>query len=127
MNICVIGSMRDFGRIQQIANDLQQRGNHVTLPIDTSEARFADARMAKKEFMKGMYEQVKLCDSVLVVNDSPRDGYDNYIGPNTFLTMGMAMALGKDVFALGQWDPKLPYNEELEAMGVNVIDIQKRF
>ena len=127
MNICVIGSMRDLDSMEHIANSLKERGDRVTLPVDPSETRFADRPEAKREFMKNLHDKVKQCDSVLVVNDSPRAGYDNYIGPNTFLTMGVAMSLGKDLFALAKWDSKLPYNEELEAMGVNILDIQKRF
>lgn len=119
--------MRDFERIRDIAEELKQQGRKVLTPLDTSGARFADRTQAKNEFMKGMYEQIKQCDSVLVVNDRTRNGINGYIGPNTFLQLGMAMALGKTLYALSKWDDKLPYDEELQAMGINVIDIQKRF
>ncbi len=127
MTTCVIGSLRNLGRIEDIANELRQKGQKVLMPMDTSGAHFADRVQAKSEFMKGMYEQIKSCDAVLVVNDAPRAGMEGYIGPNTFLQLGMAMALGKRLYALSKWDQNLPYNEELEAMDINVIDLQQRF
>ncbi len=127
MTTCVIGSMRDFDRIQDIAGVLKQQGRKVLTPVDTSGARFADHVQAKNEFMRSMYEQIKQCDAVLVVNDRDRNGLKGYIGPNTFLQLGMAMALGKTLYSLAKWDEKLPYDEELSAMGISVMDIQRRF
>ncbi|MBI5654625.1 nucleoside 2-deoxyribosyltransferase [Candidatus Uhrbacteria bacterium] len=127
MTTCVIGSMREYDRIQDIAGQLKQKGRKVLTPLDVSGDRFADHVQAKNEFMRGMYDQIKQCDAVLVVNDRTRNGIQGYIGPNTFLQLGMAMALGKTLYALNKWDDKLPYDEELQAMGINVIDIQNRF
>ncbi|MDQ7814728.1 MAG: nucleoside 2-deoxyribosyltransferase [Patescibacteria group bacterium] len=127
MTTCVIGSLRNLARLQDIAEILRQKGQKVLVPIDTSSAHFADRVKTKNEFMKSMYEQIKSCDAVLVANDTPRGGLEGYIGPNTFLQLGMAMALDKRLYALAKWDKNLPYDEELEAMGINVIDIQQRF
>lgn len=127
MTTCVIGSLRNLARLKDIAEILRQKGQKVLVPVDTSGAHFADRVKTKNEFMKGMYEQIKSCDAVLVANDAPRGGMEGYIGPNTFLQLGMAMALGKRLYALAKWDKKLAYDEELEAMDINVIDIQQRF
>lgn len=124
MTTCVIGSMRELNRIQDIASLLRERGQKVVLPLDSSGALFADRPKAKRDFMQGMFEQIKDCDAVLVVNDAPRGGLKGYIGPNTFLQLGMAMAQGKTLYALEKWDEHLPYNEELEAMGINLLDIK---
>lgn len=126
MNICLIGSMRDLVRIQEIARELQEHGHKVVLPVDMSEARL-DRVQAKRAFMNGMFENIKKCDTVLAVNDSPRAGMHGYIGPNTFLQLGMAMSLGKTIFSLSKWDPRLPYAEELDAMGINLLDLKLPF
>lgn len=124
MNVCLVGSMRDLARIQEIAGELKQRGHTVRTPIDLSDARFADRTRAKGEFMKGMFEQIKKCDTVLAVNDVTRGGLDGYIGPNTFLQLGIAMSMGKSLFCLRKWDDRLPYKEELDAMGINLLDLR---
>jgi nucleoside 2-deoxyribosyltransferase len=127
MNICVIGSLRDGERIQEIARELKSKGHSVHTPIDQSEARFADRVQAKHDFMKGMFDQIKNCEAVLAVNDSDRGGMHGYIGPNTFLQLGMAMALSKPLFCLAKWDERLPYAEELNAMGINLLNIKLPF
>jgi len=124
MTTCVIGSMRDLNRIQDIAGLLRDRGQKVVLPLDTSGALFGDHAKAKHDFMQGMYEQIKKCDAVLVVNDAERGGLNGYIGPNSFLQLGMAMAMGKTLYALDKWDERLPYNEELGAMGITLLDLK---
>jgi nucleoside 2-deoxyribosyltransferase len=127
MNICLHGSMRDSGRILEIARELKNHHHRVSTPLDLSEGRFADKTQAKRDFMQGMFEQIKICDSVLAVNDTSRGGVQGYIGPNTFLQLGIAMALGKQLFCLAKWDDRLPYKEELDAMGINLLDIKLPF
>ncbi len=127
MNICLVGSMRDVERIKEIGNILKERGHRVIMPVDASDAHFADRAKAKHEFMQGMFNNIKQCESVLAVNDVPRGGVEGYIGPNTFLQLGMAMALGKPLFALKKWNERLPYKEELDAMGITLLDIKLPF
>ncbi len=127
MTTCVIGSLREYDRIKDIGDSLKDIGHKVLLPLDMSGARIADHLQAKNKFIRGMYDQIKQCDAVLVVNDLPRDGMQGYIGPNTFLQMGMALSLGKRIYALNKWDERLPYNEELQSMDIEMLDLQRRF
>lgn len=127
MNVCLVGSMRNYDRILRLAKSLRESGHTVTTPVDLSEGRFADRQKDKAEFMRGMFEAIKECGNVLAVNDAERAGYKGYIGPNTFLQLGMAFALGKTLFCLEKWDPRLPYNDELAAMDIKKLDIQIRF
>ncbi|MFZ2804125.1 MAG: hypothetical protein WA001_02790 [Patescibacteria group bacterium] len=127
MNICLVGSLRDGERIQEIARELEGRGHKVSTPLDQSEARFGDRSQAKHAFMQGMFAQIGKCEAVLAVNDSERGGLQGYIGPNTFLQLGMAMAQGKTLFSLAKWDERLPYKEELDAMGINQLDLKSQF
>ena len=124
MNICLVGSLRDYDRMEEIGGELRKNGNTVVLPLDESEERFADRVEAKAEFMRHMSENIKSCDSILAVNDNERDGRLGYIGPNTFLQLGIGMSLGKPLFALAKWDPNLPYNDELSAMGIQMLNVR---
>lgn len=127
MNICLIGSMRNLTRMERLAEDLRQRGHTVRVPIDLSEEGFSDRLQEKAEFMRRMYDEIQNCDTILVVNDEQRLAYQGYIGPNTFLQLGIGFALEKQLFCLHPWDPKLPYDEELRAMNIQKLDIQIRF
>ncbi len=93
-------------------------------PLDMSDRRPTERMQAKKEFMKGMFDQIGKCEAILAVNDRPRGGMQGYIGPNTFLQLGMGMSLGKPLFSLAKWDARLPYAEELDAMGINMLDLK---
>lgn len=127
MNICLVGSMRDYARIEEIARELREHGHAVVLPLDESEARWSDRVQAKRQFMQSVFEKIKMCDAVLAVNDAVRGGMQGYIGSNTFLQLGLAMMLNKLLFCLAQWDKRLPYAEELNAMGIQILDIRTPF
>ena len=120
--------MRNLGRIRELAKTLEQHGHQVTLPVDLSEAGTVVDRVKQKSlFMRQMYKEIQSCDSILAVNDETRSGYEGYIGANTFLELGIGFALGKQLFCLNHWDPKLPFDEELSAMNIQRLDIHQRF
>ncbi|MBD3251182.1 hypothetical protein GF380_01785, partial [Candidatus Uhrbacteria bacterium] len=125
--VCLVGSMRNLARMEQLSKELEERGHEVLLPVDVSENRFTDRMQEKAEFMRRMFDEINSCDTILAVNDEQRLAYRGYIGPNTFLQLGMGFALGKKLFCLQEWDERLPYNEELNAMNINQLDIQVRF
>lgn len=116
--------MRNYDHILNLAKDLQDAGHRVSVPIDLSERGYSDRTKMKAEFMKNMFESIRSCDSILVVNDIDRGGYSGYIGPNTFLQLGLGFSLGKTLYCLENWDKRLPYNEELEAMNIRQLDIK---
>lgn len=119
--------MRNLDRMERLSHDLQARGHTVRVPVDLSEGGFTDRMQQKAEFMRTMFDEIRSCDTILAVNDEERSGYSGYIGPNTFLQLGMGFALGKQLFCLQEWDPRLTYNEELRAMNIQKLDIQVRF
>ena len=127
MNICLVGSMRNLERMQQLAKDLEARGHTVQIPVDLSEGGFANRVQEKAQFMRQMFDTIKSCDTILAVNDEERGGYGGYIGANTFLQLGMGFAMEKQLFCLEEWDHRLPYDEELRAMNIHKLDIQIRF
>ncbi len=125
MNVCLVGSMRNLVRMKELGKELENRGHRVTLPVDLSEAGMVDRAKQKTLFMKRMFDEIKDCDAILAVNDETRSGYEGYIGANTFLELGMGFAIGKQLFCLDHWDPKLPYDEELRAMSIQKLDIHQ--
>lgn len=124
INACLVGSMRNYDHILNLARDLQSAGHSVQVPVDLSERGFTDRKQMKAEFMKNMFDNIQTCDSILVVNDLDREGYKGYIGPNTFLQLGLGFSLGKTLYCLEDWDERLPYNEELDAMNIRKLDIK---
>jgi hypothetical protein len=115
--------MRNYERMIRLAQHLRERGHTVSVPVDISEQSFADHMQAKARFMREMFEVIRNCEQVLAVNDEQRVGYSGYIGPNTFLQLGLAFSLGKTLYCLSNWDPRLPYDEELRAMNIKKLDI----
>lgn len=107
----------------RLSTHLKEQGHSVKVPVDVSSQGFADRKQEKHKFMKEMFGIISDCDQVLAVNDEQRTGYQGYIGPNTFLQLGMAFGLGKSLYCLSAWDERLPYNEELQAMNIKKLDI----
>jgi nucleoside 2-deoxyribosyltransferase len=126
MHVCLVGSMRNLARMRELGKELELRGHKVTLPVDMSESGFTDRHKQKSTFMRTMFDEIKVCDAILAVNDETRQGYEGYIGANTFLELGMGYALGKQLFSLERWDSKLPYDEELRAMDIAKLDIHQK-
>ena len=127
MHVCIVGSMRNLVRMKELGKELENRGHQVTLPVDMSEDKLADRSKRKAVFMRTMFDEIKDCDAILAANDETRQGYEGYIGANTFLELGMGYALGKQLFCLENWDKRLPYEEELRAMSISKLDVRQRF
>lgn len=65
--------MRNYDHILNLAKDLQDAGHRVSVPVDLSERGYSDRTKMKAEFMKNMFESIRSCDSILVVNDIDRE------------------------------------------------------
>ena len=66
----------------------------------------------KKEAMLRHFYKVTWGDVILVLNPE-KNGIPGYIGPNTFLEMGLALCLEKRIFVLNPLPDPSPYREEL--------------
>ena len=102
---------------------LEQNGHMCLVPHDTDEfirggiQKSSDAvfRKINHDLIRKHYEKIKEADAVLILNMS-KNGIENYLGANTFLEMGFALALNKTIFLLNPL-PANPYiQDEAEAM-----------
>ncbi len=66
------------------------------------------------------YNKIKNSDAVLVCNID-KNKIDNYIGPSTFLEMGIAFHYGKKLFLLNDI-PTMNLRDEVEAMQPIIIN-----
>jgi len=71
--------------------------------------------------VKEHFDKVKAGDAILVLNYD-KLGKLAYIGPNTFLEMGVAFHENKKIFLLNSPSPLDPNLEEIEALEPVVLD-----
>lgn len=82
------------------------------LPPQTSEEKIKGK--IKHDFIRKHFQKIEESDAILVLNYS-KNGIKNYIGPNTFLEIGIAYYLQKKIFLLNPI-PKTYLWEEVNAM-----------
>lgn len=75
----------------------------------------------KYELMKKHFDLIKNCDRIVVLN-LDKNGIKNYIGGNTFLEMGVAFALEKDIYLTNPIPENLSYTEEIKGMKPHVMN-----
>lgn len=143
MKIVICGSIDFTPKIKEVADMLEGSGHEVVIPITSQ--RILNGELTMEEFKKekqksgdGAFRR-KIKDDVikryykiigesdaLVVLNLEKNGVKNYIGGNTFLEMGFAYVLGKNIY-LYNGIPDLSYKEEILAMQPVVIsgDISK--
>jgi nucleoside 2-deoxyribosyltransferase len=66
------------------------------------------------------YERIGSSDVLLVVNPE-KNGIEGYVGANTFLEMGFAFVLEKQIYVLNPIG-ELPYSDEIVAMEPVVLN-----
>jgi hypothetical protein len=145
MNITICGSIAFHAEMDEAKKELEALGHEVKLPpyevkdengvmIPVKEyyakrkASNIDAGWIwerKAEAIKWHFDKVAWSDAILVLNYDKND-ITNYIGPNTFLEVGLAFYLGKKIFFLRDI-PEMSSKEEYLAMGPIVIhgDLKK--
>lgn len=105
-NIVLCGSMKVKDKMLEVANQLEEKGYNVLLPV---------------ECMKGLNKIIasrahldRICnpdtDIVLIVN-ATKNNIENYIGPNSFAEIAFGFYFGKKVYLLN--DIYQPYEDEL--------------
>lgn len=73
----------------------------------------------KEEAMRVHFDKVAWSDAILVLN-LDKNGMAGYVGPNTFLEMGLAFHLKKKIFMLNSI-PEISYKEEIVGLKPIVI------
>lgn len=111
MRIVLCGSMKVKESIFKIAKILEAKGNEVIVPKEFT------VNMEKRDASIKHFDEItkKDTDIVLAVNE-PKNGIENYIGPNTFAEIAIGFYKNKKVYVLN--DYYTPYLDELEGWGV---------
>jgi len=134
MKITICGSIAFFNEMEEIKKNLEQIGHEVKIPpleiknesnnpipiMDYYKIRknAADNEIwvwnMKEEAMKRHFDKVVWSDAILVLNYKKND-INDYIGPNTFLEMGLALHFSKKIYLLNSI-PELSNKEEILGM-----------
>lgn len=128
-SICICGSMR--ASKEMIANErgLKDIGHEVIVPEFVSDYAKLDIEKMHSEsaknkiaynLIKGYFKSIKDSDAILVVNPEIK-GIKNYIGANTFLEMGFAHVLDKEIYVLYDIQENSAYKDEIIAMQPKVL------
>lgn len=121
--VILCGSMRAWEQMRDVKESLQRRGIECLLP-DTdelsecsTEAELDDLkRIASLRHFRHI--QDARTEAVLVVNVA-KDGHRDYIGPNSFAEVAVAVAAGRHVYLL-HGTPR-EYSDELRAWGARAL------
>lgn len=105
-NIVLCGSMKVKDKILEVANQLEEKGYNVLLPVECM--KDLDKIVASRSHLD------RICnpdtDIVLIVN-ATKNNIENYIGPNSFAEIAFGFYFGKKVYLLN--DIYQPYEDEL--------------
>ncbi len=130
MKIVICGSMSSACQMIDAEKELLKNNHEVVLPRDTK--KYAEKVLAeetayestknkiKDDLIRDYFKEIKSADAILVVNISKK-GISNYIGGNSFLEMGFAHILNKQIFILNKI-PEMNYTDEILAMQPVVLD-----
>lgn len=129
-SIIICCSISASDKALKIQSQVEAMGFEVEIPhgvkkfrdnnfIHVTETERADDKK-QLDLIKGYYEKIKEYDIVLVVN-TEKNGIQNYVGANTFLEMGFAHVLGKDLAILNP-APQSGYTDEIDAMEPVVLN-----
>ena len=111
MRIVLSGSSKVKENVFQVAKELRNKGYEVVVPKE-----FIIDLEKKEASLKHLDEICKNETEILLAVNEPKNGIENYIGPNTFVEIAMAFYKQKKVYVLN--DLYKPYLDELEGWGV---------
>ena len=140
MKITLCGSIFFINEMNEWKSKLEKAGHKVKMPptqiiLNNGEsmsaknfyqkrkkADISDKHVwdRKKQAIKDHFEKIEWCEAVLVVNED-KNGIAGYIGPNTFLEIGIAYYLGKKIYCTNPL-PIMASTEELIVMDIRQIN-----
>ncbi|MFA6322874.1 MAG: hypothetical protein WCX71_05405 [Candidatus Buchananbacteria bacterium] len=142
MKIVICGSIEFTPKIKEVADILNERGYEVDIPLTSQ--RIINGELTLEEFkkekkqngdgasrkikdnvIKRHYDLINTADAILVLN-LEKNGAANYIGGNTFLEMGFAYVLSKQIYLYNNI-PDTSYTDEIVAMQPIILngDLEK--
>lgn len=130
--IFLAASMNFYQDLVRIESELQNVGYEVEIPVsaktmkekndfDVSHFKGVFTSEQKGKFVKENFANIADCDALLVINNQ-KNGVSGYIGANVLMEIGPAFHLGKKIYLWNPTEPSAPYNEELLAFNVQIIN-----
>lgn len=131
MKIAICGSMKFHKEMREVKNRLESMGHTVFVPKSielmdtvgfvhpTDDEERIQAKI-EYDFIRSHFKKVEEADAILVLNYDKK-GIKDYIGGNTFLEMGLAFWLNKQIYLLNPV-PRMDYLTEMCAMQPKVIN-----
>ena len=113
-NIVLCGSMKVKDKIVELGKTLEKKGYNVLLPIECMQG--LDKIIASRAHMDRIVDPNN--EIILIVNE-PKNGIDNYIGPNSFAEIAFGFYFKKRVYLLN--DIYEPFKDELLGWGVTPL------
>ena len=132
MTITISGSMKFADKMYEWKKKLEDNGFEVLIPDGVDEYTNNEENILannspntsdkkfKNEYIKSHYNYIKKSDGLLIINESKND-IPNYIGGSSFMEIGFAFILNKDIFLLNPI-PQMPYTDEIIAMRPIIIN-----
>jgi len=124
MKIVICGSMKVSKKMIEIGDKLKQLKHRVILPRHTEE--YAEMNTSdhvhnesvknkiNEDLIRDYYNKIADNDAVLIVNED-LNNVSSYIGGNSFLEMGFAHVLNKNIYLLNNI-PESLFKDEIIAM-----------
>ena len=125
----MVGSKRAYGRVADVAAELERAGHVVTMPNNFEDPTREDRMKSegesayaewKADMLRLQSDKVAANDAVLVVNVD-KGAQRNYLGGATFLEVFKAWELGKRIYFLNPI-PDSGLRDELTAMKPVVLE-----
>lgn len=122
--IVICASMSAAKKAMEVKSKLMASGYEVIIPKNIE--KYADGSLAmesaqesaqnkiREDLIRDYFNEIKKVDAVLVVNQT-KNNIENYIGGNSFLEMGFAHVLNKELYILNGI-PEVAYKDEIIAM-----------
>ena len=130
MKIIICSSISAASEVLEVKSKLEGVGHQVEVPEGIKDeflrgrTEVATSEKAQdkidNDLIREYYKKIADHDAVLIVNPE-RKGIAGYIGGNTFLEMGFAHVLGKELYCLYPL-PEVSYLSEMIAMQAIVLD-----
>jgi hypothetical protein len=122
--VVLCGSMSAYGALRHVHDELEHAGITAVLPTEDEfddRSTFEEVTLAKRNASLRHFDCIKneSTGAVLVVNVD-KNGKHDYIGPNAFAEIAVAIAQGVTVYLL-QGVPR-QYRDELDAWGVQSLE-----
>lgn len=130
MKIVICGSMSVHKKMSEVKQILENMDHNVIMPslenISSELDENGDTRRTahikiRDDLIRDYFKKIKWSDAVLIVNENKK-GLDGYIGGNTFLEIGFAFVLEKEIFILSQYTNNIPYADEINAMQPKILN-----